>query len=74
MFEFDQKTVDALLLENEQFRRMYDKHSALKSMVGDANAGAVAMPPESLEDLKKEKLLLKDRMAAMIAQYKTVCH
>jgi uncharacterized protein YdcH (DUF465 family) len=72
MFEYDQDTVDNLLSNNEQFRRLYEKHSTLKSQVKDANVGAIAMDRFALEDLKKEKLLLKDQMAEMIKDYRQI--
>ncbi|MBI4696507.1 MAG: DUF465 domain-containing protein [Gammaproteobacteria bacterium] len=72
MFEFDQDAVDVLLMESQQFRRLFDKHTALKSRVEDANAGQLAIDQFDLEHLKKEKLLLKDRMAAMIKEFRQV--
>jgi uncharacterized protein YdcH (DUF465 family) len=72
MFEFDQDAVDALLTGSDDFRRIYDKHCALKSQVQEANAGAVAIDRFALEELKKEKLMLKDQMAVMIKDYRAV--
>lgn len=72
MFEFDQDAVDALLLDSAKFRRLYDKHCALKSQVQDANAKQVVMGQLELEHLKKEKLQLKDQMAVMIKDYRQV--
>ena len=69
MFEHEQTIVDNLLSTNEQFRRLYEKHTTLKSQVKDANFGVVAMDTFSLENLKKEKLMLKDQMAEMIKDY-----
>ena len=69
MFEKDQDTVDVLLSESDAFRRLYDKHIALKSQVQDANGGAIGMEQLALEKLKKEKLSLKDQMATMIKNY-----
>ena len=71
MFEKDQDTVDVLLSESDTFRRLYDKHVALKSQVQDANGGAISMEQLALAELKKEKLSLKDQMAAMIKNYHT---
>ena len=72
MFENDQDTVDTLLSESDEFRRLYDKHTVLKSQVRDANGGIICMEQLALEELKKEKLFLKDQMAEMIKQYHTV--
>jgi len=38
MFEFDQDAVDALLVDSAQFKRLYDKYSALKSRIRDLSA------------------------------------
>jgi len=70
MFEFDQQIVEALLTENADFRRLYDKHVELKHRVHEANAGADPVDDYALENMKKEKLMLKDRMAAMIQDYR----
>ena len=72
MFEFDQDAVDALLVDSAQFRRLYDKYSALKSKVHDCNAKEVTVDQFGLETLKKEKLQLKDQMAVMIKEYRQV--
>ena len=70
MFEHDQEIVDSLLNKDDDFKRMYEKHGKLKQQVRDANLGAEPMDDFALENLKKEKLLLKDRMAAIIATYR----
>lgn len=74
MFEFDQEKVNALLQDNEQFRRLYDKHHDLNLKVDEANSGNAAMEQFELETLKKEKLMLRDRMQAIISQYSTQHH
>jgi hypothetical protein len=70
MFEYDQDIVENLLTDNQDFRRMYEKHGQLKQRVRDANLGTEAVDELSLETMKKEKLLLKDRMAAIIEDYR----
>lgn len=72
MFETDQDTVDVLLSESDEFRRLYDKHTVLKSQVQDANGGVISMEQLDLEELKKEKLYLKDQMATIIKNYHQV--
>lgn len=69
MFEYDQEIVNSLL-NNSNFRRLYDKHNLLKDAVAEANEGNVGMDQLSLEELKKAKLDLKDRMSLMIESYK----
>lgn len=70
MFEFDQDIVSTLLNEDGNFRRLYDKHHALKERVASANTGAENLDEFSLETLKKQKLLLKDQMANIIDRYR----
>ena len=70
MFEYDQHIVNSLLSENNDFKRLYDKYDMLKQRVKEANAGVVPMDDFSLENIKKEKLLLKDRMAHMMEDYR----
>jgi uncharacterized protein YdcH (DUF465 family) len=66
MFEFDQATVDKLLDSDDGFRRLYNKHSVLNAKVDQVTAGKAAMEDLQLEGLKKEKLMLRDRMQAII--------
>lgn len=70
MFENDQEIVNALLNNNKDFRRLYDKHTLLKDKVKEANEGNLSMDEFSLEELKKSKLELKDRMSYMILHHK----
>ncbi len=70
MFEHDQHIVNSLLSENNDFKRLYDKHDMLKQRVKEVNAGVVPMDDLSLEKIKKEKLMIKDRMAHMIEDYR----
>jgi len=70
MFEFDQDIVSTLLNEDGNFRRLYDKHHALKERVSTVNHGGENLDEFSLENLKKQKLMLKDQMADIIDQYR----
>ncbi|MGB1800585.1 MAG: YdcH family protein [Gammaproteobacteria bacterium] len=70
MFENDQEIVNALLNNNKDFKRLYDKHSVLKNTVKEANEGNVSMDQFSLEELKKTKLNLKDKMSFIIQNHK----
>jgi len=72
MFEHDQQIVEELLTQNTDFKRLYEKHVELKQRVHEANAGTEPVDDYALENMKKEKLLLKDRMAAMIQDYRRV--
>ena len=70
MFEYDQDIVEVLLNDNEQFQALYREHNALKEKVRDAEIGVLPLDALSLGTMKKEKLLAKDKMAAMIEQYR----
>ena len=70
MFEQDQEIVESLLDKDRKFRRLYNKHCQLKSKVKEANEGFVGISDFDLEILKKEKLLIKDRMAVIIEDYR----
>ena len=70
MFEYDQKIVQSLLDESDNFRRLYKKHQELKEKVHEAEIGTLPIEDLTLVKWKKEKLLAKDRMAAMIEDYR----
>ncbi len=72
MFEYDNEIVESLLSENKDFERLYTKHSDLKQRVEQANTGVDSIDDLSLEQLKKEKLLVKDRLASLIEDYRRV--
>ena len=70
MFEQDQEIVQSLIDKNKNFRRLYNKHCQLKSKVKEANRGYLSIDDFDLEILKKEKLLIKDRLAIIIEDYR----
>jgi uncharacterized protein YdcH (DUF465 family) len=72
MFEYDNEIVESLLSENRDFERLYAKHGELKQKVEQANAGVDPIDDVQLEQLKKEKLLVKDRLASLIEGYRRV--
>jgi uncharacterized protein YdcH (DUF465 family) len=70
MFEYDQDIVEVLLNDNEQFQALYKEHNTLKKRVRDAELSVLPLDDLSVGTMKKEKLLAKDKMAAMIEQYR----
>ena len=66
MFEFERVAVEELLTNDDQFRQLFDKHRDLNTQIDEVNAGKAAMDHSELGVLKKEKLMLRDRMQAMI--------
>ncbi len=70
MFSQDQDVVEKLLEENDKFKAMYQKHNELNKKVDKANSGEHPLCDDTVHDLKKEKLLLRDEMAEILAEYK----
>ena len=70
MFEYDLEIVETLLNDNQTFQKLYKKHHELKEKVRDAELGVLPIDDLTLGTMKKEKLLAKDRMAAIIEDYR----
>jgi len=70
MFEFENDIVEHLLKDNKDFMRLYNKHDQLKRRVDGAYIGKEHLDDFSLETLKKEKLVLKDKMAMLIENHR----
>lgn len=70
MFEYDQAIVDTLLTDNQRFQELYKQHHELKEKVKNAELGVLPMDDATLGTMKREKLLAKDKMAAMIEEYR----
>jgi uncharacterized protein YdcH (DUF465 family) len=70
MFEYDQAIVDTLLHDNQRFQELYSQHHELKEKVKDAEIGVLPLDGVTLGTMKREKLLAKDKMAAMIEEYR----
>ncbi len=63
MFEHRQNKMDELMKENEDFRRIYNRHQELDKRVTAAELGTAPMEDLALNQLKKEKLWVKDKLA-----------
>jgi len=70
MFEHDQKIVQQLLFENPDFKLLYVKHQEIDEKVDKAGSGALALDDVTLENMKKERLLLRDKMALLIHKHR----
>lgn len=70
MFDNDDELVSNLLEEDEGFRRLYDKHDDLKKTVQRANEGEISIDEFELDNLKKEKLFLKDKMSEVLEAHR----
>ena len=67
MFERQQNRMDELIKENEDFRRIYNRHQELDKRVTAAELGTAPMEDLALNQLKKEKLWVKDKLAVYMA-------
>jgi len=66
MFEHRQEVMDKLMKENEDFRRIFNRHQELDKRVEAAEMGTAPMEDLALNQLKKEKLWAKDRLANLM--------
>ena len=67
MFEHRQDKMDELIKENEDFRRIYNRHQELDKRVTAAELGTAPMEDLALNQLKKEKLWIKDKLAVFMS-------
>ena len=66
MFEHRQDKLEELIRDNEDFRRIYNRHQELDKRVTAAELGTAPMEDLALNQLKKEKLWLKDKLAVLM--------
>ena len=66
MFERQRNKMDELIKENEDFRRIYNRHQELDKRVTAAELGTAPMEDLALNQLKKEKLWVKDKLAVLM--------
>ena len=66
MFEHRQNKLEELIKDNEDFRRIYDRHQELDKRVTAAELGTAPMEDLALNKLKKEKLWVKDKLAMIM--------
>lgn len=55
---------------NAHFLKIFDQHNELDSQIIKVESGQLILTGIELENLKKEKLLLKDEVYNMILNYK----
>jgi uncharacterized protein YdcH (DUF465 family) len=53
------------------FVKLFDKHNELDQKIKNIEAYIETATPEEVEDLKKEKLLLKDQLYAILKKAST---
>lgn len=68
----EEEIIEILKRENEEFRKLYEEHRRLDSLLDEINKKHYLTPEEEVEKkrMQKEKLYKKDKMAEMIRQYK----
>ncbi len=68
MFEHRQEQMDTMLEANNDFRRLYSKHQKIEKRVIAAENGTAPIEDLALNQLKREKLHLKDQLNRMMEQ------
>jgi uncharacterized protein YdcH (DUF465 family) len=68
----DPEVREILLAENDSFRDLAARHAEFEARLAELTGKALPSEQERIEEIeiKKRKLLLKDRMAAMIRDYR----
>ena len=71
--EIQQALLEKLLIENLEFKKLYEEHAALKSQVDELNQRRFLTPQEELEkkNIQKQKLKYKDRITEILNQHQT---
>lgn len=68
MFENQKDRMEIMLKENEEFRRLYNRHQQLEKRVLAAEYGTAPMEDLALNQLKREKLRTKDQLTRLMDQ------
>ena len=68
--EIDKETLDKILNSSVDFKRLYVEHSELKLKIGNMNKSKFLTAEEEVEKKRnqKQKLILKDKMEAILSQ------
>jgi uncharacterized protein YdcH (DUF465 family) len=68
----EQKIKERLLKENREFRTAFKQHQKLENMLSKFRAKGYLSEAERVKEkqLKKEKLVLKDRMYQLMTEFK----
>ncbi len=70
MFERDQALIDSLRKVDPDFDRLLKQHYQLKDQVRKAGHGSLPLADHTVTTMKRKKLYCKDRLAAMLDDYK----
>lgn len=68
----ESEIIEILKKENEEFRRLSEEHRNLDMLLSEMDNRRYLTPEEEIErkKIQKQKLLKKDRMAALVREYK----
>ena len=68
----EEEIVEVLKKENSEFKKLTEEHSDLEELLAKIDSKRFLTPEEELErkKIQKQKLLKKDKMAALIRGYK----
>ncbi len=68
----EQEIIEALRRENTEFRTLEKEHQALEARLSELDGRHFLTPEEEMEikTIKKQKLAKKDKMAALIREFK----
>ena len=66
MFPEYRDLISELKTSDHHFVKLFDKHNELDQKIKNIDAHIETATPEEVEDLKKEKLLLKDQLYAIL--------
>ena len=62
--------ITALKQSNAHFAKIFEKHNELDQKAKDADEGRLHLSDAELEEIKQEKLLLKDEALKLILEFK----
>jgi uncharacterized protein YdcH (DUF465 family) len=71
MFPEYRDLISELKTSDHHFVKLFDKHNELDQKIKNIDAHIETATPEEVEDLKKEKLLLKDQLYAILKKAST---
>jgi uncharacterized protein YdcH (DUF465 family) len=68
----DSEVAEVLKQESGEFKKLEEEHKKLKLCLAEVNKKKFYTPDEEIErkNIQKQKLMMKDRMAEMIREYK----
>lgn len=66
MFPEYRELITQLKSENGHFSALFQRHNAMDQEIQNMEAGIVPASSDSIEALKKEKLLIKDKLYGML--------